>query len=219
MVLDGYRGTADRVLVPMARKMLWANPDHISALAIALAAISGILFAFSGTWTWLLLVAVAVLLLSALMDALDGKVAKLTGKANLRGDFLDHVLDRYADMFLILGVMLSGYCHWFLAVLGLTGVFMTSYLGTQAQAVGVKRDYGGMLGRADRLVLMMIVPVLLWWMLAFNGTATIFTLPYLDMALTPFDAMFIWFAVAGHATAIQRGCRIGKALTLRKGKR
>ncbi len=34
---------------------------------------------------------------------------------------------------------------------------MSSYLGTQAQAVGVGRYYGGLLGRADRLVLILIV--------------------------------------------------------------
>ena len=38
----------------------------------------------------------------------------------------------------------------------MTGVLMSSYLGTQAQAVGLKRNYGGILGRADRLVLLMV---------------------------------------------------------------
>ena len=167
MVLDKHRDTADKVLVPMAKRIIRVNPDHISAIAITLAAIAGILFYFSGTWYWLLIVSVAVLMASALMDALDGKVAKMSKKASLRGDFLDHVLDRYADIFLILGIMLSGYCNWFIAVLGLTGVLMTSYLGTQSQAVGVKRDYGGVLGRADRLAIMMLVRLILCGMLVF----------------------------------------------------
>jgi len=203
----------------MANKIIGANPDHLSAIAIVLAAIAGILFYFSGIWFWLLIVSVAVLMASALMDALDGKVAKLTGKASLRGDFLDHVLDRYADIFLILGIMLSGYCNQLIAVLGLTGVLMTSYLGTQAQAVGVERDYSGILGRADRLVLMMLVPLILWAMIFFWQTEILVTLPYLDIALTPFDIMLAWFAIAGHFTALQRGRRIWKELTIRQTKR
>ncbi len=218
MVLDDYRETADKALVPMAKKLLGANPDHLSAVAIALAAVSGILFWLSAEWYWFLILAVAVLMASALMDALDGKVAKLTGKASLRGDFLDHVLDRYADIFLVLGILMSGYCNWLIGVLGLTGVFMTSYLGTQAQAVGVKRDYSGMLGRADRLVLMMLVPLILWGMIFFGYGSIVVTLPYIDLALTPFDIMFIWFALAGHVTAIQRGRNIWKELTVRKKK-
>ena len=177
-----------------------------------------VLFYLSGEWYWFLIGATAVLMGSALMDALDGKVAKLTGKAGVRGDFLDHVLDRYADIFLLLGIMLSGYCDMLIAVLGLTGVLMTSYLGTQSQAVGVERDYGGILGRADRLVLMMLIPLVQWGIIFFWNTEIIFTVPYIDFGLTAFDAMLIWFAIAGHATAIQRGRRIWRELTLRSRK-
>ncbi|MFO7619101.1 MAG: CDP-alcohol phosphatidyltransferase family protein [Thermoplasmata archaeon] len=218
MVLDEHRDTADRVLIPMARKLGSANPDHLSALAIVLAGLAGALFCLSGEWYWLLIAAVAALMASSLMDALDGKVAKLNGTANIRGDFLDHVLDRYADIFLIIGIILSGYCNWFIGILALTGVFMTSYLGTQAQAVGVKRDYGGILGRADRLVLMMLTPLILWGMLFFWNTSVLVTLPYLDLPLTAFDFLLIWFAIAGHFTAIQRGVRIWRELTLRRAK-
>ncbi len=215
MVLDKHRDSADRVLLPMARRLTNVNPDHLSAVAIMLAALTGLLFYLSGTWYWLLIVSAAMLMASSLMDALDGKVAKITGKASLRGDFLDHVLDRYADIFLILGIMVSGYCHWLIGFLGLTGVLMTSYLGTQAQAVGVERDYSGILGRADRLVLMILAPLVLWGMLFFWGTSTVFTLPYIDLALTPFDILMAWFAIAGHFTALQRGFRVWRALTLR----
>lgn len=218
MVLDSYRSSADKVLVPMAKPLINVNPDAISAAAIALAAVTGVLFYLSGEWYWLLIVAVAFLMASSLLDALDGKVAKLTGKASLRGDFLDHVLDRYADIFLLLGIMLSGYCNWLIGVLGLTGVLMTSYLGTQAQAVGVQRDYSGMLGRADRLVLMMLVPLVQWGVIFFWGAAELFTLPYFGVGLTVFDLMLIWFALAGHTTALQRGRKIWRELTPRARK-
>ena len=37
---------------------------------------------------------------------------------------------------------------------------MLSYMGTQAQAVGAGREYAGLLGRADRLVVLAIVPII-----------------------------------------------------------
>ncbi len=219
MVLDDYRSTADKFLVPMAKKLIKVNPDHISAVAITLAFLAGVLFYFSSDWAWLLIIASIVIAISSLMDALDGKVAKLAGKANLRGDFLDHVLDRYADIFLILGITVSGYCHWFLGVLGLTGVLMTSYLGTQTMAVGIKRNYGGILGRADRLVMLIFVPIITWFLLYLWNITDLFTVPYLDVPLTLFDLMLIWFAFAGHYTAIQRGRSAWKILTEKYGKR
>ena len=66
------------------------------------------------------------------------------------------LFDRYSDLALITGFALSLQGDILLGLLALGGVFMASYMGTQAQAVGLKRNYGGVLGRADRLILMII---------------------------------------------------------------
>jgi len=57
----------------------------------------------------LLFLGVLLVFFNALFDALDGKIAKVTGKASARGDFLDHVLDRYADVFMLAGIILGPY--------------------------------------------------------------------------------------------------------------
>ncbi|MEF8832077.1 MAG: hypothetical protein V5A66_00990 [Candidatus Thermoplasmatota archaeon] len=41
---------------------------------------------------------------------------------------------------------------------------MTSYMGTQADAVGVSRDYGGIAGRADRLLLLIFFSFLYFFL-------------------------------------------------------
>ncbi len=124
------------------------------------------------------------------MDAIDGKVARLRGISSNRGDFLDHLIDRYADMIIIIGISLSPYSTPLIGLFALSGVFMTSYVGTQAQAVGVGRIYGGILGRADRLVILMLLPIIqfFWWGYYFSISSWI----------------LILFAVLGHITAIQR---------------
>ena len=95
-----------------------------------------------------------------MFDAIDGKVAKLTNRATARGDFLDHALDRYADVFMVGALALSSWCRPGIGLLAIVGVFLTSYMGTQAQAIGHKRDYSGFLGRADRLALLIVFPVI-----------------------------------------------------------
>ncbi len=191
----------------MARGLRNVSPDALSWTALGFAAAAGVAL-YRGGATLLLLGALFVFL-NALFDALDGKVAKLTGRASRRGDFLDHVLDRYADVLILGGIALSGYCPLWLGLLALLGVLLTSYMGTQAQAVGVGRDYGGALGRADRLVIVVAVAVL-------QAAAD-------PMGRTPFGldpvrfTVLGWgmllFAVLGHVTAIQRGVATWRRLT------
>lgn len=197
MVLNEYRSSADPYLVPLAKRMRNVNPNTITWIAFLFAVIAGIFFYLG--YEWFLLLAVLCIFGNALLDALDGKIAKMYGKASKRGDFLDHVLDRYADVFIIGGIMLSVYCNFLIGLLAMLGVILASYMGTQAQALGCGRDYGGILGRADRLVILTIVPLIQFLVtLLFNGKIWIFT---------PMEYAMIWFAIAGHITAIQRGLR------------
>ncbi|MEE9152185.1 MAG: CDP-alcohol phosphatidyltransferase family protein [Thermoplasmata archaeon] len=207
MVLNKYRSTADPYLLPLAKRLRNVEPNTLTWLAFVFAVLAGIFFYLSEIWWWLLL-AVLCLFLSALLDALDGKIAKITGKASKRGDFLDHVLDRYADVFIIGGIMLSVYCDWFIGILAMLGVLLASYMGTQAQALGCGRDYGGILGRADRLVILIIVPLIqLLVNKELDGRIWLFT---------PIEYAMIWFAIAGHITAVQRGVRSWKKLGKRR---
>ncbi len=198
MVLDAYRHIADAVLDPLAARFEGMSPDAISWLALASAALAGIFF-FLGGGTYLLLGA-AFVFLNALFDALDGKVAKRTGRASSRGDFLDHVLDRYADVLMLGGIALGPYCPTWLGLLAVVGVFLTSYMGTQAQAVGAKRDYGGLLGRADRLVILVLAALLQ----AGLDPGAVVRIGAGALALTVMGWAMALFAVLGTVTAIQR---------------
>ena len=200
MVLDGHRDKADFALTPVAKRFINVNPNMISWAGLLLALLSGILLYLSYDHHILLLVGAVIVLVSGYFDALDGKVAKLAGKASKRGDFLDHVFDRYADMFMIGGVALSAWCNPVLGALALVGVLLTSYMGTQAQAVGAPRLYAGLLGRADRVVLSTLFPIIQYVMIILGyGSVTI-----LGIEITWLEMMIIYFAVVGNLTAIQR---------------
>ena len=201
MVLDRYRNIADRFLLPIANHMLNVNPNIVSGIALSFALAAGIAFYVSYMAHWLLILAVLFTFLNALFDALDGKIARLTEKSSAKGDFLDHVLDRYADIFILGGITLSPYCNELIGLIAILGVLLLSYMGTQAQAVGCRREYGGILGRADRLILLIAVPIAQFLLLVFipDGKIGLF-----DIRFTILEYMMMWFAIAGNITAIQR---------------
>ena len=203
MVLDGQRVRADFALTPVAKKMINVNPNLVSWMGLILAAVCGILFFFSARegMDYLLLVGAVTVLVSGYFDALDGKIAKLAGKAGRKGDYLDHVFDRYADVFMIGGVAVSAWCDPYLGMLALIGVLLTSYMGTQAQAIGAPRLYAGLLGRADRVVLSTLFPIIQYVMTLIGyGSFTV-----MGFDINWLEIMMIWFAVVGNLTAIQRG--------------
>lgn len=203
MVLDRFRPAADRLLVPLARHMGRVNPNLISWVALVAAAIAGVAFYLGGLG--LLVLALLLILLSAYLDALDGKVAKLFGKASARGDFIDHVFDRYADVFMIGGIAFNAaYAHLWVGTLALVGVLLTSYMGTQAQAVGQRRHYGGLMGRADRLVLLFIGGLL--QVLAAPVGGVIWGAGAVSFG--PLEWILVLFAILGNATAVQRAIGI-----------
>ncbi len=202
MVLDRYRGIADAFLLPVARQLIRVNPNLVSWIAFLAAAGAGVGLYLGGSG--FLGLAVLLILGNSYLDALDGKIAKLAGKASARGDFLDHVLDRYADVLMLGGVAFGIYCRLEIGALAILGVLLTSYMGTQAQAVGQGRAYGGILGRADRLVLLFLGG-LLQWLFAPSGGLTI---GIGGIAFGPLEWFMVLFAVLGHLTAVQRAIAI-----------
>ena len=189
MTLDQLRPHLGFILDPLARGSVRAGltPNSYSVMAFLASVAAGVAFFLGEVTAAIVLVAV-----NALFDALDGAVARELRLAGPRGDFLDHVLDRYADICIITGIFAGGAAPWLIGVFGLTGVLMSSYLGTQAQAVGVGRYYGGTLGRADRLLLIILAGLLT---LAF---------PAGYLGLSCLGWLLVVFGVFGHATAAQR---------------
>ena len=117
------------------------------------------------------------------------------------------MFDRYADVFMIGGIAVSGWCDPYLGLLAIVGTLLTSYMGTQAQAVGAPRLYAGLLGRADRVVLSTLFPILQYiFLFVANGDFAYFTITIGDWVhdLYWLEIMMLWFAVVGNITAIQR---------------
>jgi archaetidylinositol phosphate synthase len=189
VTLDQYRSHAKVYFDPLVSIAIKCRmtPNFFTLAAFLASAAAGVFF-----YLRLELWGIIAVALNAFCDAMDGAVAREMKIQSKRGDFLDHAVDRYADIFIITGIFAGGLVPWQIGVFALTGVLMSSYLGTQAQAVGVGRYYGGLLGRADRLVLILIVGVI-----DLIVPMSFFGLGWLGWLL-------VSFGIFGHITAFQR---------------
>ncbi|WP_114575662.1 CDP-alcohol phosphatidyltransferase family protein [Saliphagus sp. LR7] len=202
MTLDQLRPYVAGVIDPFVEGFDRAGftPNGVSMLAFAVAVAAAIAFALGGVSGrgWYAVGALLVLL-NGWLDVIDGALARRQRVASAGGDLLDHVLDRYADIVIIAGLA-AGIGSFLLGFLAVTGVVMTSYLGTQAQAVGLERVYGGLVGRADRLAIIAVVGVLAY---PLGGAVA---------GLTIVGWLLVFLAVIGHLTAVQRFLYAWRAL-------
>lgn len=192
MALDSLRPRANGFLEIIGKPFLKIPPNLISILSFVLAIMTG-LFIYEGSFY--IILAFISILLSSLFDAMDGFVARKTGKASMAGDLLDHTFDRLSDIAILAGLAFSSTGSIYLGFFAVTGVLMTSYMGTQAQSVGLKRNYRGILGRADRLLYIMIFIIIqIFYPYSYSYYIT----------FTPFTTLLLWFAVAGYITMASR---------------
>jgi archaetidylinositol phosphate synthase len=117
------------------------------------------------------------------------------------------VIDRYADVFILAGIAIGSYCSVFVGLFAIIGVMLSSYMGTQAQALGLRREYRGILGRADRLALLIVIPILQYVFDFMNGELSRDLFGYSIIGW-----MMIYFGIAGNITAVQRAHMIWKSL-------
>ncbi|MFN8565192.1 MAG: CDP-alcohol phosphatidyltransferase family protein [Anaerolineae bacterium] len=123
-----------------------------------------------------------LLVLSLLLDALDGAVARAMGRTDRFGGVLDSTLDRYAD-----GLIFGSLAYYFagrgeslnllLALASLMGSFVVSYVRARAGEadLSVKIGWFSRFERVITLLLMLLVPPLLavgLWVLAIGTNVT-----------------------------------------------
>ena len=101
---------------------------------------------------WLLIIGPAFCYLRLWFNMLDGMVALASGKASWRGEILNDLPDRISDVLIFAGVAHSGLCHpvsgYWAAILAL----LTAYVGMFGQAVGVQREFSGIMAKPWRMV-------------------------------------------------------------------
>lgn len=146
---------ARRILDPVAGLILRLGfgPDALTLTGLVLS-----LFAATSAAQGHMASAALLLFLGGLCDILDGSMARRSGRATLRGAFLDSTLDRLAEIAVFVGLVAHYRAHLSLqliTVLALTGSLMTSYARARAEGLGVDCKVG-LLERPERLALLIL---------------------------------------------------------------
>jgi phosphatidylglycerophosphate synthase len=143
------------------------HPNLVSYSSMLAAAAAGLCFWKAEAMPGLLIPAVAFCYVRLWLNMLDGMVALASGKASRSGEIANELPDRVSDVLIFIGVGHSGLCHplagYWVAILAL----LVAYVGTLGQAVGVQREFSGIMAKPWRMVVLHVgawlTLGLLWW--------------------------------------------------------
>lgn len=149
-----FRKTADGTVGFCVRWNI--HPDTISCLSMVAAAIAAACFWQASRYHWLLLAGPVFCGIRLWLNMLDGMVALAANKASVRGEILNDFPDRISDVIIFAGVAHSGLCSPFTAYWAAIMALLTAYVGTFGQAVGVQREFSGIMSKPWRMVSLQI---------------------------------------------------------------
>ncbi|MHA1577896.1 MAG: CDP-alcohol phosphatidyltransferase family protein [Candidatus Thorarchaeota archaeon] len=141
------------------------TPNMITGLTVIVAMISTVFFVLGD-----LLTGLGFMILTVVLDMFDGAVARAANLATKFGATFDHTLDRYAEYFFMLGLMMGPigaisiawwplnigdtFIPWFWGFFTLFGMLMASYSRAKAESVGGMESCSvGIAERQEKLIL------------------------------------------------------------------
>ncbi len=112
------------------------TPNQISLIAFFIAVLASVLYLFNYLWLAGLLVQ-----FSSIIDGVDGELARALGKASRKGGYIDTMLDRYADVVILVTLsyiaitnpMYNRSLTIVICLLALSGDLLVSYIHTRGK--------------------------------------------------------------------------------------
>jgi len=183
------------VLGPWERALVrWrVTPNALTFASFVVACFSAVFFALGnfGAGGWLYL-------LTGILDILDGRIARATGKVTKGGAFFDSVMDRYAELVVFGGLAVYYRGSWaiYVALVAMFGSIMVSYTRARGEALGVQVNIGTM-QRPERLFYLGVI----------SGLSPIVETLFGHGALPPFVPVVVALGLLGasaNVTAVRR---------------
>lgn len=163
-MLDKLRPQVKVLLDPLAGRM-GVNPNIITILGVLVSVVAAFMFAIGN-----LLLGAIFIGLGGFVDILDGAVARKQKKTTPFGGVLDSTMDRFADAFILIGIIYGGFVDPLIGILALHASITVSYVRARAESEEIKCDVG-IAERPERLVILMagaflgylINPLFVYW--------------------------------------------------------
>jgi len=183
-MLEKMRERWTKAIQPIVLKMGDLDPSVLTWTSLLISIIGFYILSMAEMNTngsIMIIITVILVLVAGVLDALDGALARHQGTDGPYGDFLDHTIDRIVDVGLLVAIGMNAAFVSNMSA-GLTAGLLTllgSYMGTQAQSVGLDRIYGGF-SRADRMIITLL-GLLIAAMQAYTGGLGIDVTNYHEM--------------------------------------
>lgn len=147
-MLNKVRPQFQKLINPLASK-IGLHPNVLTIIGLLVSLLAAYAFSQKN-----LLLGAFLILLSGFFDVIDGAVARNNNTKSKFGGFLDSTSDRFADAFIIIGIVYGGYVDWFWGILALLASMSVSYVRARAEVEGIKCDVG-IAERAERLFIIL----------------------------------------------------------------
>ena len=163
---QGVRKVAARSIGGLARTRI--TPNQLTALGVTLCGVGAVLVAFENRnellFFWL---GAAAFIVGSILDILDGALARVGGKQSAFGAFLDSLVDRVGEGFMLAAVALvfardENLVAVVLTAAAIAGSFLVPYARAKAEALGLRGDVG-IGSRAERVVVISAGLILAPW--------------------------------------------------------
>jgi phosphatidylglycerophosphate synthase len=184
------------------------HPNLVSYSSILASAAAGLCFWQAEAAPGLLIVAVGFCYLRLWLNMLDGMVALASGTASRTGEIANELPDRISDVIIFVAVGHSHLCHPLSGYWAAIMALLVAYVGTLGQAVGVQREFSGVMSKPWRMVALhfgaWITLGLIWWG---DGTIRFAGLTALDWTLLAIVAgcvQTIWIRLVRIVRAIRK---------------
>ena len=184
-MLESLRPFLTRILNPVA-KNLNINPNIVTVISPFIA-----LLAAYGFAKHMLILATIAILASGFLDVVDGAVARYHNRSSKFGAFLDSTMDRFADAIIYIGIIIGGYCDWFVGILAVHSAITVSYVRARAESQGVECKIG-IAERAVRMIILMIGAIIGYFAGDIYFTYIIYILVILSYFTVAQRIVYVW---------------------------
>lgn len=158
MGLYGLKPASQRLVRPIEDLLVarGVSPDAITGAAVVVAAAGGSCLALAGRAPALMLAIPVLAAARLVLNILDGTVARRTGRSRPVGELWNELGDRVADVLFIGGLAFHPSVEPRLALAAVIAALLASYAGVVARAAGGRRQYGGIMSKPGRMIVLAV---------------------------------------------------------------
>ncbi|MEM5798323.1 MAG: CDP-alcohol phosphatidyltransferase family protein [Candidatus Aenigmatarchaeota archaeon] len=151
-MITRFREKLQRISFAIGKFCCFLSPNTWTMLSLLPAVITAFMI-LQQKW----LAAALFLIIAAFIDAIDGAVARYAKKESKKGAYLDTIIDRYVELFIIIPLFVIPLPDLFMSAkiwlsVYLSGALLTSYVKAASAEKGLGQISGGLLERGERML-------------------------------------------------------------------